>query len=81
MNRAALQARMSDELNAIYVICRHNGTEGHGAPIQASEDLDEAKALLKLMCAIGYTTFKLYAVPIWPDADGQEYRTAIEVQP
>jgi len=65
-------------MKLIYIICQYNGYEGHGAPLQAIEDSATAEALVRAMQAGAFsTTFRLYAVPVWPDADGQTYREPV----
>lgn len=49
----------------IFVIAQYSGYEGHSAPVQAFERETDARAALALA---GHSeTWRLYAVPIWPE--------------
>jgi hypothetical protein len=50
----------------IFVIAQYGGCEGHSAPVQAFEREADARAALAL-AEQSSTTFRLYAVPVWPE--------------
>ncbi len=57
---------MSENERRIYVLAIDHGCEGKTAPIQAFEDLEAAKAILRLMDCGGSGAWEIFAVPIWP---------------
>ena len=57
---------MSEVIEAIYVICQNNYSKGIGEPLAAYLDEATAKAAQTLMSKIGYCSFRLIRVPVWP---------------
>jgi hypothetical protein len=49
----------------IFVIAQYSGYEGHSAPVQAFEREEDAKAAVAILSST--ETWKLYAVPVWPE--------------
>jgi hypothetical protein len=49
----------------IFVITQFSGYEGHSAPVQAFEREQDARAAIAIVSHS--ETWRLYAVPIWPE--------------
>lgn len=54
----------------IYVIAHNGGCEGHSPPVQAFNNLEDAKAALAI---VGYC-FEIFSVPIWPEPAEEWFR-------
>ncbi len=54
----------------MYVIAHNGGCEGYSPPIQAFQNLNEAKAALSLMGGC----FELFEVPVWPEPAMEWFR-------
>lgn len=63
-------------VHCVYVLSENGGYEGHRAPAQAALTLAEARGLARVMRAAG-RNIEIFAVPVWPNTDGEEFRKPI----
>lgn len=50
-----------------YVVIQYSGYEGHGAPLLAFDNLEDAVSFASAMSAVNLGhSVRVYAVPIWP---------------
>lgn len=57
----------------IYVLANNNGGEGYSPPLQAFRDGETARAAQKLASLNSYGSLELFAVPLWPNVDGEPF--------
>jgi hypothetical protein len=56
---------------SIYVIARDGGYEGHSPPIQAFNNLTDARAAVALVAS---ESFEIFEVPVWPEKATEWFR-------
>ena len=69
---------MNDEF--IYILAVDNGYEGHSPPMQACRSIEEARGVQAVSSFNGYSSVKIYKVPVWPTVRQEPYYNIEQVQ-